>query len=89
MPFEVPQKLDPSVRLQLLTALGAVDSENADVERLAAVLVTAARRNGIPPDPKWLKLGLDEETRSRGACVKQGRALDTAVAREFNDGSRV
>ena len=89
MPFDVPQKLDPSARLQLLTALGAVDSENADAERLAAVFVTAARRNGISPDAKWLNFALAEEERSRGACVKKGRALDQSVAREFNGGSRV
>lgn len=89
MPFNVPQRLDPSARLQLFTALGAVDAENADAERLAAVFVTAARRNGIRPDPKWLKLGLDEEARSRGACVKQGVALDAAIAQEFTGVPRV
>lgn len=88
-PFDAPQKLDASARLQLLTAIGAVDSENADVERLAAVFVTAARRNGIRPDSKWLNLGIGEESRSRGSCVKQGNMLDAAVANEFTGIPRV
>jgi hypothetical protein len=88
MPFDVPQKLDPSTRLQLLGDVGTVDSDNADVERLAAVFVTAARRNGIPPDPMWLQRVVHSDARMRGACVKQGPDLNRAVAREFDDGSR-
>lgn len=88
-PFDVPQKLDATAKLQLLTALGAVDSENADVERLAAVFVTAARRNGIRPDPRWLSLGIGEELRSRGPCVKQGSTLNAAIAHEFTGVPRV
>jgi hypothetical protein len=88
MPFEVPQKLDPLTRFQLFSALGAVDADNAGMERLAAVFVTAAQRNGIQPDPRWLKLMFDEEIGGRGKCVKQGAALDSALAREFNGGSR-
>lgn len=82
--FNVPQKLDPSSRLELLRDLGSVDSDNADVERLAGVFVTAARRNGIPPDLRWLKRVLEPDARSRGSCVKQGPALDAALARAFN-----
>jgi hypothetical protein len=89
MPFDVPQKLDASARMQLLTALGSVDADNADAERLAAVFVTAARRNGIPPDPAWLQRIVRQEAEHRGACVKHGPALDTALVREFNDGSRL
>lgn len=84
MPLEAPQKLDPSARLQLLTAISAADSENADAERLAAVFVTAAQRNGIAPDPKWLGLGLGEEAHSRGSCVKRGPSLRDAIASEFS-----
>jgi hypothetical protein len=84
MPFRVPQKLDPSARLELLRDLGAVDADNADVERLASVFVTAAKRNGIPPDQIWLKRVLGPDARRRGSCVKQGPALDAALAREFN-----
>jgi hypothetical protein len=84
MPLDVPQKLDPSARLQLLRDVGAVDADNADMERLASVFVTAARRNGIPPDPKWLQRVLGPDAARRGACVKQGPALDAALAREFN-----
>jgi hypothetical protein len=84
--FDVPQKLDPSTRLQLLSDLGAVDADNADVERLASVLVTAAAHNGIPPDPVWLKRVLTQEARGRGACVKRGSALDAALQREFASG---
>ena len=72
--------------MQLLRDLSAVDADNADVERLASVFVTAARHNGIPPDPIWLKRVLDDEARGRGVCVKQGRALDMAVARDFASG---
>ena len=86
MPFDVPQKLDPSARLQLLGDLGAVDADNADAERLAAVFVTAARRNGIPADATWLGRVLRPDARLRGTCVKQGPALDAAIAREFNAG---
>ena len=88
-PFDVPQKLDPSARLELLRDLGAVDSDNADVERLASVFVTAARKNGIPPDPVWLERVLRPDTQQRGTCVKQGPALDAALAREFNLGLRL
>jgi hypothetical protein len=84
--FDAPLKLDPSARLELLRDLGAVDADNADVERLASVFVTAAAHNGIPPDPIWLKRVLAGETRGRGTCVKQGKALDAAVAREFDTG---
>jgi hypothetical protein len=87
--FDVPQKLDPSARLQLLRDLSAVDADNADVERLASVFVTAARHNGIPPDPIWLKRVLSDEARGRGTCVKQGPALDAAVARDFASGIHV
>lgn len=83
-PLEAPQRLDPSARLQLLTAISGADSENADAERLAAVFVTAAQRNGISPDPKWLGLGLGEESQSRGTCVRRGSALRQAIAREFS-----
>ena len=84
--FDVPQKLDPSVRLELLRDLGAVDADNADVERLASVFVTAAAHNGIPPDPTWLKRVLTGEAYGRGTCVKQGQKLDAAVASEFASG---
>ena len=87
--FDVPQKLDPSARLQLLRDLSAVDADNADVERLASVFVTAPRHNGIPPDPIWLKRVLSDEARGRGTCVKQGPALDAAVARDFASGIHV
>jgi hypothetical protein len=83
MPFGVPEKLDPSTRLQLLADLGTVDADNADVERRAAVFAGAARQNGIQPDPKWLKLVLGPDSRSRGTCVKQGPALEAALVREF------
>jgi hypothetical protein len=83
LPLEAPQRLDPSSRLQLLTAISTVDSENADVERLAAVFVTAAQRNGISPDPKWLGLALREQ-QSRGSCIKRDTALRQAMAREFS-----
>jgi hypothetical protein len=84
MPFQVPLRLDPSARLQLLADLGSVDADNADVERLAEVFVTAARRNGIPPDRIWLERVLRPDARRRGSCVRQGPALDAALAREFN-----
>jgi hypothetical protein len=87
MPLEVPQKLDPSTRSQLLRNVGALDADNAGVERLAAVFVTAARRNGIPPDPVWLRRALRPDALSRGTCVRQGQALDAALAREFNGAS--
>ena len=83
MPFDVPAKLDPSARLQLLQDLGTVDADNADVERLAAVFVTAARRNGIPPDATWLRRVLRGDAASRGACVKDDTALDAVLSREF------
>jgi hypothetical protein len=86
IPFDAPQKLDPSARLELLRDLGAVDSDNADVERLASVFVTAARKNGIPPDQGWLDRVLRPDARQRGTCVKHGAALDAALAREFNLG---
>ena len=89
MPLSVPQRLDPSTRLQMLRDLGAVDADNADVERLAAVFVTAAGHNGVPPDPTWLKRVIARETNSRGSCVKHGPALDQAIAREFGGGVRV
>ena len=84
MPFNVAQKLDPSARLQILRDLGSVDADNADMERLAAVFVTAARRNDIPPDPSWLHRVLRGDAESRGACVRQGPALDAALHREFS-----
>ena len=84
MPFDVAQKLDPSARMQMLRDLGSVDADNADIERLAAVFVTAARRNGIPPDPRWLSRVLRGDVQGRGTCVKQGASLDSALAREFN-----
>lgn len=83
-PLEAAQRLDPSARLQLLTAISAIDSENADAERLAAVFVTAAQRNGISPDPKWLRLALNEEAQSRGSCVKRGKPLEQSIANEFS-----
>jgi hypothetical protein len=84
--FDAPQKLDPSARLELLRDLGAVDSDNADMERLASVFVTAARKNGIPPDPFWLQRVLRPDARQRGACIKHGPALDLALAHEFSLG---
>jgi hypothetical protein len=87
MPFDAAQRLDPSARLELLRDLGAVDADNADAERLSAEFVRAAGSNGIPPDPVWLQRGLRQASGSRGACVKQGRALDAAVDREFNAGA--
>ncbi len=89
MPFDVPQRLDPVARLELLRDLGAADSDNADMERLAAVFVTAAGRNGISPDPRWLARIVPDEGRRRGTCVKQGAELNAAIAREFNGGSRL
>lgn len=89
MPFAVPQKLDPSARLELLRDLSAVDADNADMERLAAVFVTAARHNGMPPDLTWLKRVVDPDAVARGTCVKRGPALDTALAREFNPSLRL
>lgn len=83
--FDVPQKLDGSSRLELLRDLGNVDADNADIERLASVFVTAARRNGIPPDARWLKRVLVPVARSRGSCVKQGRELDATLAQEFEN----
>jgi hypothetical protein len=88
MPLDVPQKLDPSARLQLLRDLGSVDADNADMERLAAVFVIAARKNGIPPDSKWLGGVLLSDARSRGNCVKQGRTLKAALNREFMPDAR-
>lgn len=87
MPLSVPQRLDPSARLQLFRDLGSVDADNANIERQAAVFVTAARRNGIPPDLGWLSVGIRGQARSRGGCVKQGPRLDAAIASEFNLGS--
>ena len=84
MAFDVPQKLDPSTRLQLLRGLGSLDADNANMERLAGVFVTAARKNGIPPNPAWLNRVLGPDAQSRGACVKRGPALDAALEREFN-----
>jgi hypothetical protein len=86
MPFNTPQRLDPPSRLQLLQALGAADADNADAERLAVVFVRAARVNGIPPDKGWLERVVSGEARFRGRCVKQGPALDSAIAREFAGG---
>ena len=88
MPLDVPQKLDPSARLQLLRDLGSVDADNADMERLAAVFVIAARKNGIPPDSKWLGGVVSSDARSRGNCVKQGRTLKAALNREFMPDAR-
>lgn len=82
-PFNAPQKLDPSARLQLLQDLGAVDQDNANAERLSAEFVSAARGNGIAPDPVWLGRVVGENARSRGTCVKEGPALDAALAREY------
>jgi hypothetical protein len=89
MPLTVSQKLDPPARLELLRDLGAVDADNADVERLASVFVTAARRNGIPPDAAWLERVLRPDAQQRGPCVKRGPALDAALAHEFNLGLRL
>ena len=86
MPFNTAQRLDPSTRLQLLSALGAVDADNADAERLAAVFVRATQHNGIAPDKAWLKRVVSGEAKFRGACVRQGSALDEALAREFAGG---
>jgi hypothetical protein len=83
MPLGLPQKLDPSARLQLFRDVGTVDADNADIERLAAVFVTAARHNGIPPDPRWLRRVLGPDAGQRGACVKRGAALNAALDREF------
>jgi len=83
MPFAITQRLDPSTRLEMLRDLGVVDADNADIERLAAVFVTAARHNGIPPDPAWLNRVLHGDAESRGSCVRRGAALDAALAREF------
>lgn len=55
-------------------------------ERVAAVFVIAARRNGISPYAKWLERVHNEEERSRGNCVKRAGALQAAVARDFNGG---
>lgn len=87
MPLKFRQRLDPSARLELFRELGSVDADNANIERQAAVFVTAARRNGILPDPEWLGIGLRGQGRSRGACVKQGPQLDAAITRDFNLGS--
>ena len=87
MPFDAAQKLDPSARLELLRDLGAVDADNAGAERLSAEFVSAARSNGIPPDPLWLARVLRQASASRGTCVRQGPALDAALAREFNAGA--
>jgi hypothetical protein len=89
MPFGMPQKLDPSARLELFRDLGEVDADNADIERRAAVFVGAARQNGIPPDRFWLQAVLRTDARVRGACVKQGPALNAALAREFRGDSRL
>jgi hypothetical protein len=89
MALNMPQRLDSSARLQLLTAIGAVDADNADAERLAAVFVSAARTNGIPPDRVWLRRVIRDETAHRGMCVKYGPALQAAISREFNGGSRI
>jgi hypothetical protein len=82
-PLDVPQALDPSARLQLLRDLGSVDADNADAERLAALFVTAARRNGIPPDRAWLDRVIGSDAKSRGKCVRKGPALDAALPVEF------
>ena len=82
--LDVPQKLDPSARLQILRDLGSVDADNAAIERLAAEFVTAARRHGSPPDRAWVGRELRGEVQTRGKCVKQGADLDAALAREFN-----
>jgi hypothetical protein len=86
MPFDTPQRLDPSARLELLNALGAVDADNAGAERLAAVFVRAARHNGIAPDKTWLDRVVSGEARFRGGCVRQGAALDAAIAHDFGGG---
>lgn len=86
MPFDTPQRLDPSSRLQLLTALGAVDADNAGVERLAAVLLRAAKNNGVSPSKGWLNRLISGESKFRGTCVLQLPALNAAIAREFAGG---
>jgi len=86
MPFDTPQRLDPSARLELLNALGAVDADNAGAERLAAVFVRAARHNGIAADKTWLDRVVSGEARFRGGCVRQGAALDAAIAHDFGGG---
>ena len=86
MPFDTPQRLDPSTRLQLLTSLGAVDADNADMERLAAVLLRAAKNNGVAPSKVWLNRIVSGEAKFRGACVLQQPALDAAIRREFAGG---
>jgi len=82
MPLMVPQRLDPVARLQLLTVLGEADTENANIERLAAVFLAAARDSGIAPDRQWLDRVLPTQSRSRGACVRRGPALDIAIRAE-------
>ena len=83
MAFDEPQKLDPSVRLQLLRDLGALDADNAETERLAAEFVGAAWHNGSPPDAFWLARGVRHDALVRGTCVRRGPALDAALRREF------
>ena len=39
--------------------------------------------------PVWLQRAVMPQARWRGACVKQGPALDAAVAREFSLDSRL
>jgi hypothetical protein len=82
MPLTIPLTLDSGTRLQLLTALSQVDTDNADIERLAAVFVTAAAQSGISPDRQWLDRTLPAQARVRGRCVRQGAALDRAIAAE-------
>ena len=89
MAFNGPQKLDPSVRLEMLRDLGTVDADNADMERLSAVFVTAAWKNGIPPDRTWLERVLRPDAARRGKCVKRGPPLDAALAREFGANGRL
>jgi len=86
MPFATAQRLDPSARLQLLSALGAVDADNADAERLAGVFVRATAHNGIAADEGWLNRVVSGEAKFRGSCVRQGHALDAAIAHDFAGG---
>lgn len=87
-PLDVPQRLDPNSRLQLLRDLSTLDADNADIERLASVFVGAARRNGIPPDASWLARVIGPDAHRRGICVKQGSSLEAALEREFSADTR-
>jgi hypothetical protein len=82
MPVVVPMKLDSGTRLQLLTLVSRLDTDNATIERLAAVFTRAAAENGIGPDKKWLENSVKWETRHHGRCVRYGRSLDNALSIE-------